>query len=52
MVRPAAGYLSLSEAADELGVTEWDVTSLVEQDALRAVTLIDAASLARYQEAS
>lgn len=46
------GYLSIQDAADKLGISPWDVMELIEDQRIESVTLVDAASLTRYQEAS
>lgn len=42
--------ISISEAADRLGTKPWEVIRLVESGRVRQVVLIDATSLAEYQE--
>lgn len=44
------GYLTISEAADQLGVTPWDILRLVDRDQLRGVMFIDAGSLLSHQQ--
>lgn len=50
MGRAPAGYRSIRDTADELGVTEWDVLDLIEADRLESVTFVQAASLTSYRE--
>ena len=42
--------ISISEAAARIGVKPWDVQRLIDDGALRQVVLVDASSLAEYQE--
>ena len=44
------GQFTLRDAADKLGVSPWDVLRLVQDGHLTGVVLIDADSLAEYQE--
>jgi hypothetical protein len=44
------GYFTVSDAADKLGVSPWDVLRLVQDGHLSGVTLVDADSLTRYQK--
>ena len=46
------GYLSVNDAADRLSVTPWEVLGLADRGDLETVTLVDAASLARYERKS
>jgi hypothetical protein len=46
------GYLSINQAADELGMSPWDVSRLVEEQQIASVTLVEAASLRTFKEAS
>jgi hypothetical protein len=48
--RTPAGYRSIRDTADELGITEWDVLDLIEAHRLESVTFVQAASLTNYRE--
>lgn len=48
MANAPAGYLSINEAADELGVKPWEVVRLTESGQVDSVTLVKAASLRDY----
>lgn len=47
----ARRHLTIAEAADVLGVEPWEVVRLAEAGDVETVQLVDAGSLARYQEA-
>ena len=48
---PPTGLLTISQAADRLGVKPWDVMRLIEAGDMPAVTLVPAAALPISREA-
>ena len=46
MPQPTGDYLTIADAADNLGVKPWDVVRLIEAGRLATVTLIPAQALA------
>lgn len=44
------GYVSINDAAAELGVKPWDVVRLLEAYEVKSVTLVELASLRSYKE--
>lgn len=47
-----AGYLSISDAARELGVSVGDVVRLIDDQRIETVELIPVASLAKHKESA
>ena len=47
-----AGYLSISDAAHELGLSVGDVVRLIDDQRIETVELIAATSLAKYKESA
>lgn len=46
----APHYVSINEAADDLGVKPWDVVRLIEAGQVASVQLVEVASLRTYKE--
>lgn len=46
------GFLSIRQAAEQLGVSPWDVKKLIEERRLLSVTFVDESSLHTYKEAN
>lgn len=47
-----SGHLTVSEAAERLGVKPWDVMRMVQTGDLKSLVLIEAASLEALEEKS
>lgn len=52
MPLPRPGYLSVNEAAAQIGVKPQEIVRLVERGEVSGVLLVDAASLRAHQEKS
>jgi hypothetical protein len=52
LARTSPKYLSVNDAAAQLGVKPQEVVRLIEHGEVQAVTLVDAASLDELQERS
>lgn len=47
---PPAGFLTIADAADQLGAKPWDVVRLIESGQLATVTLIPVTALPNTRE--
>lgn len=43
-------HLTVNDTADKLGKTPWEILNLIDAGAIEAITLVDAGSLAKYQQ--
>lgn len=49
---PPSGYVSITDAAQTLGVKPWDVVRLIDAQRVESIQLVSVESLTAFREAS